>query len=110
MTILAAVQPLECADLPAVLYFDEHARWFRSRLEELEAVDYRRLYRCRGCGQLWRVDAWDSPIAMKIAERETWRTFAVPALPSRKSNEPCAWQGCANRAIDGMAICAEHLQ
>ena len=109
-----------CAGLPAIMYFEERPLDFTRRLEQVDAANFQRLFRCGMCGQHWRIDDWDKyqvRIAVKIADPASWLTFDASTLEKElllrtrggAGTEGCAWANCPNPALAGMAICVDHL-
>lgn len=109
-----------CADLPSILYYEERPPGFEQRLEEVQAAEFRRLFRCRLCAQHWRVDDWDKyqvQFAVKITDPSLWRTYDASALQKELllrgrggvSTAECTWANCPNRAVAQMAVCVDHL-
>ena len=81
-----------------------------------------RLYRCNQCGQHWQVDVGAeldrrTPLAIKINDAESWAKF--DESPIRKmyfieasgglSEEECLFKGCANKSLNGVVFCPDHL-
>lgn len=110
-----------CALLPSAFWLDRDF----SRKEFEETLDFDGTDQsgwivrasCRDCGQRWRVDHSDGRnVALAIKVTEPWtaeqdRSARIEYL--RRSfggddNARCVWAGCSNRALRGVAMCAEH--
>ena len=110
-----------CRSLPPAFYYDDRPAFFEGRLEEIEAADFRRLYRCRKCGQHWRVDEWERyliQVAVRIDDPTAWRMFDSSELENDLlvrsrgglADAQCAWSDCPNKAVKGTALCPAHLR
>ena len=89
-------------------------------MEQIRVGNWCNLVRCRDCGQLWQVDAWDKyahGLAIKyFGIINDWEK--IPDIEIRKtamidnhgglSENKCQWQGCNNQALKDMSICVEH--
>jgi hypothetical protein len=72
-----------CGDLHELLYFDERPNGFRTPLVEVASGEWAKLYRCRSCGQLWRIDNSDkysARFATKIPSAVGWDGYDTIAL------------------------------
>lgn len=109
----------ECAKLSEIVRIADHPE-IEHGSEELEREGWFWLVRCRSCGQLWSLDAWDkyqTQFAIKFAHREGWREFDTTALRKQYlvqsrggvTDEPCIWSGCSGRRVRGVVYCADHL-
>jgi hypothetical protein len=92
---------------------ESFVRWF----EFLSEAPYLKLYRCRHCGTLWKLDVGDrSDFAIKIPSISGWESF--DDRPARRQffidfhggegTEICCWAGCGGRVLNQMAICIDH--
>ena len=79
------------------------------------------LMKCRGCGQLWLVDAFDRyadlvavQVDRKLEDREAdealerARESCIVSQRGGYSEDLCSWRGCSKKAIRGMIVCYEH--
>jgi hypothetical protein len=118
------ILPATCDRLPAAFWLDQDYRRlsFEQRLETLGTDDsgWIVIARCRDCGQYWRVDRPDKysvDLAIKVSRPDAWtddddRRVRLEYLRHSYGGEDahkCVWAGCPNRALKGVAMCAEHL-
>lgn len=88
---------------------------------ESYAEHFASCYRCKRCGQLWVVDAWDKYArlaAFKVEEIPGKDEVAGMLLRAHEqlalkdaggvAEGECLWSGCTNKAIKGMWVCFEH--
>jgi hypothetical protein len=114
---------LNCSDLPDVLWLDHD--YPRARLEQrLTALStagggWITVARCNDCGQVWRVDRSDGrsvDMAIKVAALDAWKDEDDRAARIRYLKHSCGgdgvgkciWAGCQNKALQSLAMCAEH--
>jgi len=74
--------PCKCSQIPEILRLEDYPSVERDA-DELEAGDWRRLLRCRSCGQLWSLDESDKyqrQFIIKIPQQDGWRQFDSVAL------------------------------
>lgn len=117
------VSPKHCSDLPAVFWLDHD--YPRERLEQRLTVlstaggGWISVARCNDCGQIWRVDKSDGrsvDLAIKVASLDGWRdeddrAARLEYLKRSYGGDDvakCIWAGCQNRALETLAMCAEH--
>jgi hypothetical protein len=89
-------------------------------LEKLETGNWIHLYRCRECGQNWRVnerDKYQVQFAVKIADVTRWKEFDSTSLQKQYllethgglTEEVCIWAGCGQNRLKGVVYCVDHL-
>lgn len=81
-------------------------------------LDYQQMRVCRHCGQIWIVDVVFHPrepgLAFKVASIEEAKSHDftadrisyVETAYGGPSERACLWQGCNNRALKELAVCA----
>jgi hypothetical protein len=115
---------MDCSDLSAAIWLDrDYPRLsFEPRLETLGIAGHGwiTIARCSDCGQIWRVDRPDKysvDLAIKVSSPDAWtadddRRVRLEYLKHSYGGEDaqnCIWAACPNRALKGVAMCAEHL-
>ncbi|MGN6186077.1 MAG: hypothetical protein ACTHQM_20795 [Thermoanaerobaculia bacterium] len=107
----------DCSALPPIFDYEQRPFDFLRRLQEIDTGAFQRLFQCNACNQLWRIDDFDrlqAQFVTKLPSRENWQSFDSSMLEReflyKPSDQPCSWANCPNRAVMGMAICAEHLK
>src|SRR5262245_57130049 len=106
-----------CGGLPECVAYGESEVSFVRSFEFLSEAPYLKLYRCRHCGTLWKLDVGDrSDFAIKIPNVSGWESFDdrparrqfFVAFHSGEGSEICCWADCGSRALKQMAICVDH--
>ncbi len=115
---------MDCDNLPAAFWLDRDypRRKFEQRLTTLGTAEglWVTIAQCNDCGQYWRVDTRDKysvDLAIKVPSPSGWtldddRKARLEYLKRSYGGEDanrCVWASCANRALKGSAMCAEHL-
>jgi hypothetical protein len=114
-----------CEHLPAAIWLDHDMP--RSELEARLATVGRAadgwvvLARCEECGQAWRVDVPDrlqvslaiktpsaDPALWTPADDRAARLAYLVRSYGGEGTDACIWSGCPHRALQGVALCAEH--
>ena len=108
-----------CAIMPDALYVSDQPQDFAASFREITVGDWVRLLQCETCGQHWTMDEWDKyqvQCAAKVASQTDWQALGDGGrkqllLRSRGglSSTECGWTGCGNRAVNGVALCVDHL-
>ncbi|NOQ51446.1 MAG: hypothetical protein GQ578_04430 [Desulfuromonadaceae bacterium] len=107
----------KCKNLPKFFKSDSSDSYFK----KFKRIDWKddawvKLIKCPVCGQHWQLDEWDkyqTGLAIKIKEPESWRSYndkdvRIDFLIQNRgglSDGICAWQGCNNQALKGLAYC-----
>ena len=107
----------KCKRLPECFKSDTSDPCFKT----FQEIDWKKdagvkLVKCPECGQHWQLDQWDkyhSGLAVKIQAPESWgqyddKNVRIAYLVKRRgglSEQICAWQGCTNKALTGLAYC-----
>ncbi|MCD4718660.1 MAG: hypothetical protein K8S13_02210 [Desulfobacula sp.] len=107
----------ECKGLPEFIKSDTSDSYFK-KFKQIDWKDdaWVKLIKCPDCGQYWQLDEWDkyqTGLAIKIEDPESWKThndkeIRIEFLIHTRgglSEKTCAWQGCNNKAIIGLAYC-----
>jgi len=109
----------DCSNLPD-LFKIESRPGFEAGAERIAVGNWVRLHQCRSCGQLWRIDEWDkyqAQFAVRVPSAEAWESFDASELQKQflvsarggLTDAKCAWSGCKNCQVKGVAYCADHL-
>ena len=107
----------KCDDLPEYFTADTSDPYFKN----FRQIDWKddawvKLIECPHCGQHWQLDEWDkyqNGLALKIQAPDKWKKYddrpaRIDFLIQNRggiSKELCAWQGCENNALNGLAYC-----
>jgi hypothetical protein len=107
----------KCDSLPEFLKADTTNSYFKdfTRIDVKEDA-WVKLIKYSDCGQFWQIDEWDkyqTGLAIKIQDPKVWKHFddkkiKLEFLVQNRgglSGTKCAWQGCNNKAINGLAFC-----
>jgi hypothetical protein len=115
-----------CSKLPQFLEVEKHPDLLQT-LQKLEVGNWVELYRCKNCGQHWRIHAWDkyqTQFGVKINDPIHWQEFDETPLREKYdielkklliesrgglTTEKCIWQGCNNFRVKGVVYCIDHL-
>ena len=108
-----------CKNFPKYFKSDSSDPYFKN----FNRVDWKndawvQLVSCPNCNQLWQLDEWDKyqlGLAIKIDVKEEWKSYNDKQIriefliQSRGglSTDNCAWQGCTNKALKGLAYCPQ---
>ena len=107
----------KCDSLPEFLKADKTNPYFKG-FNRIDVKDdaWVKLIKCPDCGQCWQIDEWDkyqTGLAIKIQHPKVWKHFddkkiRLEFLVQTRdglSEIKCAWIGCNNIAIRGLAYC-----
>lgn len=112
----------DCINYPNHIYRHDLPESFISKLEEKEVSleQWKSLYECKICGQLWVIDVWEKynpGIALKIKNPNGWDNLDV--IPFEKelllksrggtTDEKCIMKNCSNHRVNGVVYCLDHL-
>jgi hypothetical protein len=107
----------KCDKLPKFIKADTSDSYFK----QFNQIDWKddswvKLVQYPDCSQHWQIDEWDkfqTGLAIKVKDPESWKAFDDRAIRVEflihnrggLSETRCAWQGCGNKAIIGLAYC-----
>ena len=108
-----------CPQLEEFVEVDAYATLLAD-FDQKDIGNWVRLWRCRVCGQHWRVtdqDGREPRFATKITDAARWKEFGNAELEKQfliqsrggLSDQPCAWAGCVQPHVNGVAYCVDHL-
>jgi hypothetical protein len=115
------VSACKCDSLPEIFFLDSAPGDWLSGLNEQFSGDWKILYHCPRCGQMFSVDIWDKyqeQVVVRITNPKCWEQEADSValrktllLRNRGGTEErlCIWAGCEKRRVQGMAYCLDHL-
>lgn len=107
----------QCAELPNCVTYGDSETEFVRLFEFVDQQPWLRLYCCRYCHTLWRLDVDDrSNFAIKIPEANDWAEFDAKPLirdfiirfHGGEGLDQCKWANCQNRVLKNMALCVDH--
>ncbi len=87
---------------------------------KVDAKNWLELFSCLDCGQLWSIEVPDrSPTrsALKVQNNDCWAGIDIAdqvkqwivASHGGLTETPCVWSACPNHAVNGFALCVDHL-
>jgi hypothetical protein len=106
--------------MPSVFYYEDAEKEFYKYLQKIDSFDWYELYKCKACSQYWRIDVWDKlqeRFVVRIEDTKNWEGFDITPLIKALiiknrggvENQDCAWVGCKNKKVKGVAYCIDHL-
>jgi hypothetical protein len=108
-----------CLRQPPVVKINGDPSQLYPNFQLIARGDWRLLFRCPTCSQLWVMDEWDKFVvqfAIKVDSMENWDSVhedkLKPFLQQSKGglgDAKCLWAGCNNLQLRNSAYCVDHL-
>jgi hypothetical protein len=110
----------KCNELPLIFYYEDVEEDFYKHLNKEDSSVWLELFKCKSCGQYWRIDVFDklqARFVVKIEDIKNWKEFDASLLVKRlilknrggSTNKECVWANCTNKRVKGVAYCIDHL-
>jgi hypothetical protein len=119
---LIIIVDCKCHSLPEALYFEDFPAHEGQNLLLIEANydQWKNLYRCEVCDQLWIINEWDkfvTQFAVKVDIDSCWKEKNTTNLEKKlllqsrggTTDEDCICEGCISPRVKGVAYCLDHL-